>query len=165
LDIHSFQPIIDARCRVLILGTVPGPVAFRTKQFYGFKGNHFWPIMVSLFAPDGPKAPELAYAQKVRLVLANRVAIWDVVKSCRRVGSSDSAMTCIVPTDIPDLLKKHRGIQAIFLNGKTAERLYRKFSADRVAVPAFCLPSTSPANASIGFHEKLKRWSVVRKFL
>ncbi len=165
MNIHSFQPIIDKKSRVLILGTVPGPVAFKTRQFYGFKGNHFWPIMVSLFAPEGPKAPELAYAQKVRLVLDHQVAIWDVVKSCRRVGSSDSAMTNIVPTDIPGLLREHRGIQAVFLNGKSAEQLYRKFSADRVTIPSFGLPSTSPANASIGFQEKLKKWSVITKFL
>ena len=121
--------------------------------------------MVSLFAPDGPKAPELTYAQKTRLVLDNRVAIWDVVKTCRRVGSSDNAMTGIVPTDIPGLLREYRGVAAVFLNGKTAERLYWKFSADRVAVPAFGLPSTSPANASIGFQEKLKRWTILTKFL
>lgn len=145
---------------MLILGTMPGPEALRRRQYYGFHGNHFWPVIQALFgAGDRP----LSYPEKLRLLKANRIALWDVIASCRRVGASDSAIRRVIPNRIPELLKKYPNIRVIFVNGKTAERLFRLHFGNQVGLPVRELPSTSPAHAAMSFQEKLKRWRVVRE--
>ena len=137
---------------------MPGPVALRRRQYYGFPGNHFWTIIEKLFAGGRP----LSYPQRIQLLKKNRIALWDVIASCRRVGASDSAIRCATPNRIPQLLKKHPNIRAIFVNGKTAERLFRLHFGEIIQLPLRALPSTSPAHAAMGFKEKLKRWQAVR---
>lgn len=139
---------------------MPGPVALRRRQYYGFPGNHFWPVIQTLFgAGDRP----LSYPEKIRLLKTNRIALWDVISSCRRAGASDSAITYVTPNRIPELLRKYPNIRKVFVNGKTAERLFRMHFGDRVKLPVIRLPSTSPAHAAMSFKEKLKRWKVIRK--
>ena len=86
---------------MLILGTMPGPEALRRRQYYGFPGNHFWLVIQRLFGADDRP---LSYPEKIRLLKANRIALWDVIASCRRVGASDSAITQVTPNRIPELL-------------------------------------------------------------
>ena len=101
---------------------MPGPEALRRRQYYGFPGNHFWPVIQQLFGLDGRP---LSYSQKIRLLKINRIALWDVIASCQREGASDSAITQVTPNRIPELLKKYPNIRTVFVNGKTAERLFR----------------------------------------
>ena len=140
---------------------MPGPVALRRRQYYGFPGNHFWKIISLLFEAPPPRA----YAGKLRLLRKNRVALWDVIARCRRPGASDSAITRVTPNRVPELLGRYPGIRVVFVNGKTAERLFRLHFGGRVKLPVICLPSTSPAHASMSFSEKLRRWRRVKKRL
>ncbi len=39
-------------------------------------------------------------------------------------------------------------VECIYVNGKTAERYYRKYAEPVTGRAAVCLPSTSPANAA-----------------
>ena len=159
--LRSFKPLVDARSRVLILGTMPGPVALERREYYGFPGNHFWPIMARLFGAREP----LTYARKLRLLRKNRVAVWDTIRSCERAGAGDGEIRRVVPNDIPALIRRHPGVRVVFLNGKLVEKLYRKHAAHRVLLPAITLPSTSPAHASRSFEQKLKAWGVVKDAL
>ena len=139
---------------------MPGPVALKRRQYYGFPGNHFWPVIQALFgAGDRP----LSYPQKIRLLKKNRIALWDVIASCQREGAGDNAIRCVTPNKIPQLLKVHPNIRRIFVNGKMAERLFKLHFREEVKLPVACLPSTSPAHAAMSFQEKLKRWRVVRE--
>ncbi|MBI3312427.1 MAG: DNA-deoxyinosine glycosylase [Candidatus Omnitrophica bacterium] len=157
--LKSFKPLVDRRSRVLILGTMPGPVALARREYYGFPGNHFWPIMARLFGAREP----LAYPRKVRLLKKNRVALWDTIASCERAGASDGKIRRVAANDVPALIRRYPGIRVVFLNGRLAEKLYRKHSAHRVRLPTITLPSTSPAHAAMSFQRKLKAWSVVKK--
>jgi hypoxanthine-DNA glycosylase len=136
---------------------MPGPEALRRQEFYGFKGNHFWRIMIDLLAPGH----ELAYAEKLDLMRKNRIAIWDVLHSCERMGAADSAIRNARPNDIPGLLARHPRIGAIFCNGTTSARLFGRFFAGAVSVPMIPLPSTSPANAAMPYAVKRGHWAVV----
>ncbi len=160
--LRSFSPVADRRSRVLILGTMPGPEALRRREYYGFLGNHFWPIIQALFGAGGRP---LSYPEKVRLVRKNGIALWDTIGSCEREGASDGAIRSVTPNDIPGLLKKYPDIRLIVLNGKLAEKLYRKHSAANVNRPTLTMPSTSPAHAAMSFSEKLKRWQAIRKMV
>ncbi len=159
--IRSFPPLADRRSVVLVLGTMPGPEALRKREYYGFSGNHFWRIMADLF--DGGRP--LDYLERIALVKRHRIALWDVLASCERVGAADSAIRAERPTDIARLLARHPGIGMIFLNGGTCERLYRKYHGDRIPLPRLRLPSTSPAHASIPYSRKLEAWSAVARYL
>ena len=155
--LRSFEPFADARSRVLVLGTMPGPEALRKREYYGFAGNHFWRIMIDLFAPGRT----LAYPEKIELLRRSRIAVWDVLAACERAGAADSAIRNAVPTDIPGLLARRPGIRTIFFNGTTSARLFARFHGTGIALPNFLLPSTSPANASIPYARKLELWAKV----
>lgn len=155
--LRSFQPLADARSRVLVLGTMPGPEALRRQQYYGFPGNHFWRIMRDLLA-DGR---ELSYDEKIALVRRHRIALWDVLESCERIGALDSAIKTMTPNPVPELLARHPGIHTVFCNGALSAKLFARFFAARVCVPMIRLPSTSPANAAIPYAKKRALWRVV----
>lgn len=156
--LQSFKPHVDRRSRVLILGTMPGPMALEKQEYYGFPGNQFWPIMAKLFGAREP----LSYPAKLRLLKAHRVALWDTIQCCRRVGASDGAIQDAVANDIPALIRRYPGIRRVFLNGKLAETLYRTYSAPTLSLPTTTLPSTSPAHATKSFQEKLTCWGAVK---
>lgn len=158
---QSFKPFVDARSRVLILGSMPGPVALKKQQYYGFEGNHFWTIVPALFNKERPKE----YADRLALVRDNRIALWDVLESCVRPGAADLAIKNPKLNPIPDLLKDYPEIRAVFINGRTAHDLFTKKFGSVMTRPVIYLPSSSPANAAMPIKEKIKKWSVVLDYL
>ncbi len=140
---------------------MPGPVALKRRQYYGFPGNHFWPVIQVLFAKDDRP---LSYPEKIRLLKRNRIALWDVIASCEREGAGDSEIRRITPNRIPALLKQYPNIRTVFVNGKTAERLFRLHFGEKVRLPVYALPSTSPAHAAMSLREKLQRWKLLKSY-
>jgi hypoxanthine-DNA glycosylase len=159
--LRSFDPFVDERSRILILGTMPGPMALLKQEYYGFSGNHFWKIIFKLFNASQP----LFYPEKIALLKEKRIALWDVFKACKREGAADSAIQCAELNDILALLKKYPNIQAVFTDSKTAEKVFRKNFLPAINIPYANLPSPSPANASIPLPEKIKSWSVILNYL
>jgi hypoxanthine-DNA glycosylase len=158
--LRSFRPFIDKRSRVLILGTMPGPMALAKREYYGFTGNHFWKIMADLFHD---KKPFKNYFEKICCLKKNRIAIWDTIESCRRAGASDGAIKNWKPNNVPGLLKRHPGVKAVFLNGQMAHRIYRIHFEGKIEKPFYVLPSTSPAHASMSYADKRRKWALVKK--
>ncbi len=54
-------------------------------------------------------------------------------------------------------------IERIYVNGKTAEKYYKKYIEKSLGIKAFCLPSTSPANAAWNFDRLIEAWKVIRE--
>ncbi len=164
--LHSlgFKPVASADSRVLILGTLPGPVSLATRQYYAQSRNSFWPIMGQLFGA----APELAYDERLQRLRQHRVAVWDVCRSAYREGALDAAIDprSIVPNDLARFLRSHAAIRLICFNGITAGRLYRQLVLPGLTetlrdIRCETLPSTSPAYAAMRFEQKLARWRTV----
>ena len=132
-------------------------MALRKQEYYGFTGNHFWKIIFQL---SGVKQP-LTYPGKKKLLKEKGIALWDVFKSCEREGALDSAIQRAKHNDIPGFLKQYPNIKALFLNGRTAEKVFLKHFSGAVKIPFYYLPSTSPANASVSFSKKLESWSAI----
>ena len=63
----------------------------------------------------------------------------------------------VIPADIVGLLKK-TNIKQIFANGKTAGKLYEKFSKEATGLEIIVLPSTSPANAMFSLERLIIEW-------
>ncbi len=142
---RCLPPIIDARSRILILGTLPGEESLRLQQYYGHPRNHFWPVMSAVLGAPLP----VLYEDRCALLLARGVAVWDVLGSARRAGSLDSNITDARPNALAKLLGKHPSVRHVAFNGQKAASLFRRYIA-RTADETFphiafvALPSTSP---------------------
>jgi hypoxanthine-DNA glycosylase len=166
--LHSlgFKPVAGADSRVLILGTLPGPVSLEKRQYYAQSRNAFWPIMGELIGA----APELTYRERLDKLKSRSVALWDVCQSAYRVGALDASIDAgsIVPNDLAGFLRTHATIRLICFNGQTAAKLYRQrvlpgLPAGLRDIRCETLPSTSPAYAAMQFEQKLEEWQIVRR--
>jgi hypoxanthine-DNA glycosylase len=162
----GFPPIAAADARVLVLGSMPSEASLAKQQYYGHPQNAFWPIMGQLFGAG----PELPYAERKAVLVACRVAVWDVLQSCRRAGSLDAAIhrSSEIANDFVAFFREHRQIGIIFFNGQKAETAFRRHVLAQLAslkreFRYTRLPSTSPAHAGRSFEEKLAAWQEVRQ--
>ena len=64
---------------------------------------------------------------------AHGIAVWDVLRSCRRVGSLDSAVEpdSMVANDFGQLFERHPHITRVFFNGAAAEKNFSRLVARR----------------------------------
>ena len=156
--LHPFGPLYDARSRVLILGSLPSVKSREQNFFYGHPHNRFWPLLAALFGEPAPKT----VAEKKALALRHHIALWDTICSCDIVGSSDSSIRNVVPTDLRPILDGS-GVRRVFCNGRTSGLYYARYQAKELGLEATVLPSTSPANAAWTMERLLAAWSVVRE--
>ena len=124
--------------------------------FYGHPQNRFWRVLSLIFEDACPQTIE----EKKSFLLLHHVAVWDVVASCEIEGSSDSSMRNVTVNDLTVILN-HAPIQNIYLNGKTAQKYYLKYTQPFIGRDAFVLPSTSPANASWSLERLIEAWHVI----
>ncbi len=141
--VHPVEALFNENSKILILGTFPSVKSREAKFFYGHPQNRFWRVMARLCDAELPQTVE----DKKNLILDNHFALWDVIHSCDVEGSADSSIKNVVPNDISVILKNSK-VSRIFVNGKKAESLYKKYLEKETGITAVCLPSTSPANAS-----------------
>jgi hypoxanthine-DNA glycosylase len=156
---QSFPAVVVADARILILGSMPGAASLAAGEYYAHPQNQFWRILGEICGAG----PGLPYRQRLDRLRAHQIALWDVLYSCVRPGSLDSAIehTSAIANDIPALLRGAPQIRRICCNGATAYHgLRRYFGAqlDALGITAVRLPSTSPAHASWSFARKLATW-------
>ena len=83
-ECQSFDPVADTDSRLLILGSMPGIRSLQMQQYYGHPQNRFWPLLAALL---GYQEVPAAYADRKRMLIDNRIALWDVLGCCEREGS------------------------------------------------------------------------------
>ena len=155
--IHPIPPVYDKDSRVLILGSFPSVKSREQGFFYGHPQNRFWKVTAAIFSEKVPQTIE----EKQAFLLRNHLAVWDVIGSCDIVGSSDASIRNVTPNDLSVILGV-ADIRAIFVNGKTAEACYKKYTEPKTCRPTICLPSTSPANAAWNVAKLTEAWKVIR---
>lgn len=153
MTVHPFPPLYNADSRILILGSFPSVKSREQKFFYGHPKNRFWTVLSSVFGEPIPETVE----DKKAFLYKSGVALWDVIASCDIEGSSDSSIKNVVPNDICGILNGS-SVNRIFTNGKTAQKYYDRFTADKTKISAVCLPSTSPANAAWSVERLTEAW-------
>ena len=162
--VRSFAPVASADARILILGSMPGVASLNAGQYYAHSQNRFWSIMGRLLGFDPLQTP---YEQRIRYLTNAGIALWDVLQSCERSGSLDSAIRreTQVVNDFPGFLATHPRIRRVCFNGAHAEQTFRRYVwsllSDTTALTFIRLPSTSPAHASLSFDDKLACWRSV----
>jgi hypoxanthine-DNA glycosylase len=166
--VTGFPPIADSNAIILILGSMPSIKSLEARQYYAHPRNSFWFIITRLFSVTA----ELEYEQKKALLLRNRIALWDVLHTCRRKGSLDSSIKneSTVANDFNTFFNDHPLIKAVYFNGTRAQQEYNKnilptLQARFSSIEYERLPSTSPAMASLSREQKLQQWKAILRHL
>ena len=154
---HPFPPFFDEESTVLILGSFPSVRSRETGFFYGHPQNRFWRVLAAVYEEDTPRTIE----EKKQFLTNHHIALWDVVAACEIEGSADSTLRQVSGNDLTSLLAC-APISRIFVNGKAAERYYRRLIEPTVQRTAITLPSTSPANASWSLERLIDAWSIIK---
>lgn len=153
--LHPFAPIYDENSRILILGSFPSVRSREENFYYGHPQNRFWKLLARLYEAQLPQTVE----EKKAFLKKRGIALWDVIASCEIKNSSDQSIKEAVVNDLQEIFES-ADIRAVFINGKAAFRLYRKYHCRE----AYCLPSTSPANAAWTMDKLEQAWSAILEY-
>lgn len=159
---RCFDPVVDDRTRLLVLGSLPGERSLLLQEYYGNRQNKFWSLMSEVI---GVELVPLDYASRLEALQRRGVGLWDVVAEASRQGSLDSKIRERNDNDLHDLLTRFPNIKAIAFNGGTAGRLGIKvLGAQAAAYSIVELPSSSPAY-TLSYADKAKRWLALRTLI
>ncbi|HBT97303.1 MAG TPA: DNA-deoxyinosine glycosylase [Desulfobulbaceae bacterium] len=159
---HPWPPLFDARSKILILGTFPSPKSRQMGFPYGHPQNIFWKTLAQILGQPLPAREAAAVKQ---FALANRIALWDVLRACDIEGASDASIKNPEGNLFAPILSQSQ-ISAIFTTGKAATNLFNKLCAAEAGMTAIYLPSTSPANRAAQVKDSfMAQWRLVAKAL
>lgn len=190
---EGFEPQVSDRCKVIVLGSMPGIKSLAENEYYAHPRNGFWLIMQHLFNID----KDLPYISRVHELNRKGVGLWDVYHKCFRKGSLDSAIkkTSAELNDFRALFAQYPSIEHVFFNGEAAASAFKKYvrtqfevvegseslplpclytltrkevacdAIDAHTIACYKLPSTSPANAATSITQKIEAWRKVEEVL
>lgn len=150
---HSIEPVYYKDSSILILGSMPSIKSREDNFYYAHPKNRFWKVLSDVYNEEEP----ITIEDKKDFLKRNKIALFDVIKSCTIVGSSDSSIKDVEVNDIKSIIDK-TNITKIYTTGKTAYNLYNKYLKNRVGTDGIYLPSTSPANTEISYEELIKKY-------
>jgi hypoxanthine-DNA glycosylase len=155
---RCFDPVVDQRTRLLVLGSLPGDQSLLRNEYYGNRQNRFWMLMSDV---SGLDLVPMDYPSRLQALLAHGVGLWDVIAEAAREGSLDSRIRGRADNNLLGLIAELPNLKTIAFNGGTAARLGMKAlgqHAQRYRIVA--LPSSSPAY-TLPYTEKLQQWQVL----
>jgi hypoxanthine-DNA glycosylase len=159
---RCFPPIVDARTRLLMLGSLPGEKSLEIQQYYGHPQNKFWELLGVVVNVD---LRSLNYDARLAALLEYGIGLWDVIAEAERAGSLDASICNASHNALTELVETLPNLRAIGFNGGTAARLGRKqLQATNARLSLINLPSSSPAH-TIGFEPKLQVWRQLSNYL
>ena len=162
--IHPFPPLYDNNSKILILGSLPSVKSREQMFFYGHPQNRFWKVITAVINNSGMNDKNIevpvTIEEKKMMLHNNHIALWDTIYSCDIIGSSDSSIKNVQPTDIGMILEK-TNITRIYANGNKAGQLYKRYQFPVTGIEAMVLPSTSPANAAWSLERLCEAWHVI----
>lgn len=159
---RCFDPVVDERTRLLVLGSLPGEQSLVLQQYYGNRQNKFWELVGQVINVD---LRAMAYQARLASLREHGIGLWDVVAEAHRKGSLDSSIRERNDNDLLGLLARYPNIKVIAFNGGTAGRLGRRVLGQHaVRYRIVELPSSSPAH-TLAYTEKASRWLVLQAAL
>ncbi|MBQ0139183.1 MAG: DNA-deoxyinosine glycosylase [Kurthia sp.] len=155
---NILEAVANKNTRILIVGSMPGVISLQKQQYYGNTRNHFWRIMAEIVQQAIPEK----YEERLTLLQQHQIGLWDVIKSCERQGSLDSAIKKETPNDFPRFFKAFPEIQLVLFNGGKAQQVFNRYfkQSDWPHIHFVKMPSTSPVPGRNvkSFEEKLADW-------
>jgi len=147
---HTFKPLVFKESEILILGSFPSLDSFEKSFYYAHPRNQFWRLLSAV-----TNLPINNRDQKVWLLKASKIALWDMVQRCRRENSLDSSLEEIEVNDLASFLEEHPTIKKVAFTGRLAEKLF-KIHFGYLEIETCYLPSPSAAYAKMSFEMKLE---------
>jgi hypoxanthine-DNA glycosylase len=152
---YGLAPLVGDDPRVLVLGNMPSVMSLGAQEYYANPRNAFWRITADIFgfAADGD------YRSRVAALLGHGVAVWDVLRECRRDGSLDSAVqrNSMVANDFRQFFADNPSLERVVFNGAAAEQNFNRLVRVAPDLLYLRMPSTSPAQ-TMRYEEKLAAW-------
>ena len=152
----EFPPVYNENSRILILGSLPSVKSREQMFYYGHPQNRFWKVIAGLTGASVPST----IPEKKALLLAQGIAVSDVIAECDIIGSSDSSIRNVIPMDLQEILENAK-IRQIYANGNTAKKLFERFQQKSCQRDIIGLPSTSPANAAYSLDRLIEAWTCI----
>ncbi len=151
--VHPFPPLYDDDSEILILGSLPSVKSREQMFFYGHPQNRFWKVMSRVLGEDLPATID----EKKAMLHAHHIALWDAIYSCDIIGSSDSSIKNVTPTDLGKIISSSK-VTKVICNGKTSGKYFTKYQSKELGIEPVILPSTSPANAAFSVEKLVDVW-------
>ena len=158
MEKHTIPAYYNKDSEILILGSFPSVKSREAGFYYAHPQNRFWQVLREVYNDNFLDT----ILDKKAFLKRNKIALFDVCAECEIKKSSDASIKKIVPNDILDILNKTK-VKRIYINGKTAYKLYNKYLKDKLKIEAICLPSTSPANAKYRLQDLVNEYKVLSK--
>jgi len=158
--LDGLAPVVSTQTVVLVLGSFPSARSLAEGRYYAHPQNHFWKILQALW-PAHPMPSGTASAERADWLTQHGLGLWDVYGSCHRQGSldasiRDAALNDFSALDVPQLAAvAHNGAESFRHVPKVIDALR---DSGHGVLPAYKLPSTSPAHAAMSFERKCEAW-------
>lgn len=137
---RCFAPVVDARTRLLVLGSLPGEQSLAAQQYYANPQNKFWSLLTALTGED---MVAVSYAARLNLLRKHRIGLWDVLGTCEREGSLDSAIWKPAANDFERIRYLCPQLEVVGFNGQVSGKYAPLFESQGYSTVV--LPSSSPA--------------------
>ena len=98
--VHPLSPLYDEDSKILILGSFPSVKTREYGFFYGHPQNRFWKLMERLFDVD----LDVSIEERKRFLLEHNIAVYDSIYQCDIIGSSDSSIKNVVPSNLKEIV-------------------------------------------------------------
>ncbi|MBJ7448236.1 MAG: DNA-deoxyinosine glycosylase [Brevundimonas sp.] len=159
---RAFDPVVDGDTRLLILGSLPGEASLKAGQYYAHPQNGFWRLIGGVIGRlDLTGQP---YAERLDILKAHGIGLWDVIAEAERIGSLDTAIRLPRLADLKGLIAALPRLEAIAFNGgKAAREGARVLGPETGNLVRLTLLSSSPAMAR-PIAWKANDWAVLRPF-
>ncbi len=156
----GLAPIVARDCRLLILGSLPGDASLAAGRYYAHPTNQFWRLVGAAIQRD---LQSLDYDDRLLMLKAEGIGLWDVIASGQRAGSLDAAIRSARGNDLAGLVADLPGLRAMAFNGKTAARIGRSLLGPS-GLDLVDLPSSSAAH-TLAFAAKAQSWRTIADLL
>jgi G:T/U-mismatch repair DNA glycosylase len=137
--LEGLPPVLSRGVRVLILGSFPSAASLAAGEYYAHP-----------------------YRQRLSVLLATGIGLWDAIVACRRQGSLDGAIRDATPGEVARVRRAAPSLALVCFNGQTAARALPMWHD--AGYETLSLPSSSPAYTR-PFVEKLAAWQAIGAFL
>jgi TDG/mug DNA glycosylase family protein len=137
----GLAPILDGDTEILILGTLPSDISLTIGQYYANPGNDFWKLIGAALLRA---LEEMSYEERIAILRANHIGLWDAYRTCLRPGSMDKDIIEPELNDFNTLKGIAPNIALICFNGKKASEA--EAPLQKLGYKMLLLPSSSGAN-------------------
>ena len=140
-SVVGFKPVYDGNAKILIMGTVPSVGGVKYNFFYMSKVNKFWYYLTKTLGTTDFVALANAYRAAYdkgcyneelnavkNALYSNGIALYDIIATCERVGSSDSQIISSQNNSsekIFEIVKANPNLKMIFVNSYEVEKRLR----------------------------------------